>query len=125
MRYMMFIKHPDDYDVGMVPQSLFGAMGEFVGEQIRKGVFIDGAGLQPLAKATRVRLAGGKIKVTDGPFSEAKEVIGGYSLIEARTHADAVALATEFMELHRIHWPEFEGEAELRALEGVGEPPKA
>lgn len=125
MRYMMLIKHPGDYDVSQVPQALFGAMGEFVEDQSRKGVFIDGAGLQPLAKATRVRLAGGKIKVTDGPFSEAKEVVGGYSLIEAKTHAEAVALATGFMELHRIHWPEFEGEAEVRPLEDMGEPPRA
>jgi hypothetical protein len=125
MRYMMFIKHPGDYDVGKVPPALFEAMGAFVEEQIRNGTFIDGAGLQPLSKATRVRLADGKITVTDGPFSEAKEVVGGYSLIEAKTHADAVALATRFMELHRIHWPEFEGESEIRPLEDMGEPPRA
>jgi hypothetical protein len=118
---MMFIKHPGDYDVSKVPSSLFGAVAEFVQEHIENGVFIDGAGLQPLAKATRVRLAGGKISVTDGPFSEAKEVVGGYSLIEAGTHADAIALATRFMDLHRIHWPEFEGEAEVRPLEDAGE----
>jgi len=120
MRYMMFIKHPGDYDVSKVPQSLFAAMGEFVEEQIKKGMFIDGAGLQPLSKATRVRLSGGKITVTDGPFSEAKEVVGGYSLIEAPSHADAVELARKFMELHRVHWAEFEGESEVRPLEAVG-----
>ena len=81
---------------------------------------IDGAGLQPLAKATRVRLAGGKLRVTDGPFPEAKEVIGGYALCELPTHDEAVALAREFMELHRVHWPAFEGEAEVRALENPG-----
>lgn len=124
MRYMMFIKHPRDYDPSQVPPALFGAMGEFVGEQIKNGMFIDGAGLQPLTKATRVKLARGKITVTDGPFSEAKEVVGGYALIEAKSHADAVALATRFMELHRTYWPEFEGESEVRPLE-VGEPPKA
>ena len=117
MRFMMFIKHPGDYDASNVPPALFGAMGEFVEENMKKGVIIDGAGLQPLAKATRVRLAGGKINVTDGPFSEAKEVVGGYALIEVPTHADAVALATRFMDLHRLHWPEFEGEAEVRPLE--------
>jgi hypothetical protein len=80
-------------------------------------ILLDGAGLQPLAKATRVRLAGGKVNVTGGPFSEAKEVVGGYALCETKTHAEAVALATKFMDLHRIHWPEFEGEAEVRPLE--------
>jgi len=125
VRYMMFVKHPKDYDVSEVPPALFAAMGEFVGESIKSGMFIDGAGLKPLANATRVRLSGGKVKVTDGPFAEAKEVVGGYSLIEAKTHADAVELATKFMELHRIHWPAFEGEAEVRPLEEMGEPPKA
>jgi hypothetical protein len=120
MRYMMFIKHPGDYDVSKVPASLFGAMGAFVEEQVKKGAFIDGAGLQPLSKATRVRLSGGRITVTDGPFSEAKEVVGGYSLIEAKSHAEAVEIATEFMELHRIHWPGFEGESEVRPLEDMG-----
>lgn len=125
MRYMMFIKHPADYDIADVPQALFGAMGEFVEESAKKGLFIDGAGLKPLSSATRVRLSGGKIKVTDGPFSEAKEVVGGYSLIEAKTHAEAVELATKFMELHRIHWPTFEGEAEVRPLEEMDEPPQS
>lgn len=119
MRFMMFIKHPEDYDPREVPQALFGAMGEFVEENAKKGVFIDGAGLQPLAKATRVRLAGGKIEVMDGPFSEAKEVVGGYALCETKTHEEAVALASRFMELHRLHWPGFEGEAEIRPLEGA------
>ncbi len=117
MRFMMFIKHPEDYDGKNVPPALYEAMGEFVEEQIKKGSFIDGAGLQPLAKATRVRLAGGKITVTDGPFTEAKEVVGGYALCELATHEDAVALATKFMDLHRIHWPGLEGESEVRPLE--------
>lgn len=117
MRYMMFIKHPGDYDVSKVPPALFEAMGAFVQAEIEKGTFIDGAGLQPLSKATRVRLANGKITVTDGPFSEAKEVVGGYSLIEAKTHTEAIDLARRFMELHRVHWPEFEGESEVRPLE--------
>src|SRR5512141_2247912 len=65
MRYMMFIKHPGDYATDEVPESLYAAMGEFVEEQTRKGMFIDGAGLQPLTRATRVRLSGGKITVTD------------------------------------------------------------
>lgn len=121
MRYMMFIKHPSDYDPTAVPQALFGAMDEFIQEYAKKGVFIDGAGLQPLSKATRVRLSGGKIAVTDGPFSEAKEVVGGYALCECASHEEAVDFATKFMELHRIHWPGFEGESELRPFEVVPE----
>jgi hypothetical protein len=114
---MMFVKHPGDYEQSNVPPALFEAMGEFVEENAKKGILLDCAGLQPLVKATRVQLAGGKIKVSDGPFSEAKEVVGGYALCEIATREEAVALARQFMELHRIHWPGFEGEAELRPLE--------
>lgn len=117
MRYMMFIKHPRDYAGLQPPAALYEAMGRFVEENAKKGVFLDGAGLKPLVDATRVRLAGGRITVTDGPFSEAKEVVGGYALCECKTREEAVALAREFMELHRIHWPEFEGESELRPLQ--------
>jgi hypothetical protein len=120
MKFMMFIKHPGDYDIKDVPPALFEAMGEFVQDSATKGMFLDGAGLKPLKHATRVRLTGGKIKVTDGPFSEAKEVVGGYSIIEAASHADAVELATKFMELHRLHWPGFEGESEVRPFEDMG-----
>ncbi|HEX6309783.1 MAG TPA: YciI family protein [Longimicrobiales bacterium] len=117
MRFMMFIKHLEDYYGRDVPAGLFAAMDELVEENTKKGVLIDTAGLQPLAKSTRIRLAGGKIQVTDGPFTESKEVVGGYALCEIATHDEAVAFATKFMDVHRIHWPEFEGEVEVRPLE--------
>lgn len=122
MRFMMFIKHPEDYGDEEPPPALYEAMGEFMGEQAKKGVFLDGAGLQPLAKGTRVRLSDGEISVTDGPFAEAREVVGGYALCELATREEAVALAREFMELHRRHWPGFEGESELRPLEEPDSP---
>lgn len=78
-------------------------------------------GDKPRTLTTRVgRL---ELKVTDGPFSEAKEVVGGYALCEANTHDEAVALATKFMDLHRIHWPELEGETEVRPLEDTSDQP--
>jgi len=120
---MMFIKHHENYRVEDVPQSLFDAMGEFVGESLKNGTMIDTAGLQPTKAGTRVRLSGGKIRVTDGPFTETKEVVGGYAIVEAKSKAEALALATKFMELHRVHWPAFEGECEVRPLEDMGEPP--
>lgn len=123
MRYMMFIKHTEDYRMEEVPQSLFAAMGEFVEESFKNGLLIDTAGLQPTAKGKRVRLAGGKITVIDGPFAESKEVVGGYALVEAKSNDEALALATRFMDLHRVHWPAFQGECEVRPLEAM-EPPK-
>ena len=117
MKYMMFIKHGEDFKMEDVPQSLFGAMGQFVEESMKNGSVIDTAGLQPTSKGTRVRLSGGKIKVTDGPFTEAKEVVGGYALINAKSKAEAIDIATRFMDIHRVHWPAFEGECEVRPLE--------
>ena len=117
MRYMMFIKHQENYKMEDVPQSLFGAMGEFVQESFKSGLLVDTAGLQPTSKGKRVRLSGGKLTVTDGPFAESREVVGGYAIVEAKTYDEAMTLATKFMELHRVHWPAFEGECEVRPLE--------
>ena len=117
MRYMMFIKHPEDYRGKTPPAGLYEAMGEFVGAAQKSGVFIDGAGLQPTDAGTRIKLKAGRITTTDGPFTESKEIVGGYALVETRTHQEALDLAMQFVELHRIHWPEFECECEVRPLE--------
>ena len=117
MRYMMFIVHSEDYRQEDVPQSLFDAMGKFVEESQKSGAFVDGAGLQPTKQGFRVRLSKGKLKFTDGPFTEAKEVVGGYALIEAKSRKEAQEIATRFMEIHRVHWPAFEGSCEVRPLE--------
>ena len=114
---MMFIKHREDYKMEDVPQSLFTAMGEFVGEALKNGTMLDTAGLEPTAKGKRVRLSAGKLTVLDGPFTETKEVVGGYALVEAKSYDEAMKLATKFMELHRVHWPAFEGECEVRPLQ--------
>lgn len=117
MRYMMFIKHTEDYRGKPIPQGLIEAMGEFIGECSRQGKFIDGAGLKSSHKGKKVQLRGGELRVIDGPFTETKELVGGYSIMEADSDEEALDLARRFMDLHRIHWPEFEGECELRPLE--------
>src|SRR4051812_37589263 len=119
MRYMMFIKHTEDYRMEDVPQALFTAMGDFVGEAMKSGAIIDTAGLQPTSKGKRIRLSGGKLNVIDGPFVETKEVVGGYALVEAKSDDEALTLARRFMDIHRIHWPQFEGECEVRPLEAM------
>ena len=116
-RYMMFITHSEDYRNQTPPPGLYEAMGEFVDANLKSGALIDTAGLQATSAGTRVRLSGGKINVTDGPFTEAKEIVGGYALVEARSKKEAIDLATKFMDIHRIHWPEFEGACEVRPLE--------
>ncbi len=117
-RYMMLITHSEDLRSESVPPSLHDEMGEFVTENLRKGVLIDTNGLRPTSEGTRVRQSRRKLTVTDGPFTEAKEVVGGYALVEVGSKKDAVDLATRFMEIHLRHWPDFEGACEIRPIDG-------
>ena len=122
MRYMMFIKHTRDYANVQVPASLYEAMGKFIDETAKSGQFVGGAGLLPTAEGSKVKLSGGKISVVDGPFTESKEIVGGYALIDATSKKEALELARRFMELHLNHWPTFEGECEIRPLEEEVQP---
>lgn len=117
MKFLMLIKHAESYRSHPIPQGLMDAMGEFVTEGFASGVLKDTAGLKGTADGIRVRSTGGKLKVTDGPFTEAKEVVGGYALVEVKSKEEALQVARQFMDLHRIHWPEFDGECEVRPLE--------
>jgi hypothetical protein len=71
-------------------------------------------GLGPTALGARVRLSGGQLKVIDGPFTEAKEVVGGYAQFELKSKKEAIESAVRFMELHKKYWPGWEGETEVR-----------
>ena len=119
MKYLMLIKHTEKYRNEEIPQALMQAMGEFVTKGFESGVLKDTAGLRPTAEGFRVRLSKGQLKVTDGPFTEAKEVIGGYAMVELASREEALEMARQFMELHRLHWPEFEGESEVRPVEAM------
>jgi hypothetical protein len=117
MKYLMLIKHSETYGLHSVPQALMDAMGGFVSEGLKSGVLKDTAGLKPTAEGFRVRSSGGRLKVSDGPFTEAKEVVGGYAMVDVASREEAMKIAREFMELHRVHWPAFVGECEVRPLE--------
>ncbi len=119
MKYLMFIKSSESYRSQPIPQGLLDAMGESIAEGFKSGVLKDTAGLKASAEGFRIRLNRGKLHVTDGPFTEAKEVIGGYALVEVKSKEEALQFARRFMELHRKHWPEFEGECEVRPLDDM------
>jgi hypothetical protein len=93
---------------------LMADMGKLVEEMTRSGVLIDTAGLRPTAEGFRVRLSGGKMRVTDGPFTEAKEVIGGYAILEAKSKDEAIELTKRFLKIHGDEW---ELECEVRRLD--------
>jgi len=119
MKYLMLIKHSESYRSQPIPPGLMDAMDKFVTEGLKTGVLRDTAGLKSTAEAVSVRSIGGKLKVTDGPFTEAKEVVGGYALVEVKSKEEAHNVARQFMELHLVHWPAFEGECEVRPLEDM------
>jgi hypothetical protein len=123
MKYLTFIRHSESYRQSPPPAALMEAMGKFVEKSLKDGTLVDTGGLLPSKDGVRVRLANGKITVTDGPFAESKEVIGGWAILQASTKADAIRIATEFMELHRKYWPEFEGESEVRPMFDPGTGP--
>jgi hypothetical protein len=119
----MFIRHPESHRQAGPPAALMQAMGAFIEKSMKDGSLIDTGGLLPSKEGARVRLKSGTITVTDGPFSEAKEVIGGWAILKFDSKEQAIRNATEFMELHRVHWPEFEGECEVRPMFEPGEGP--
>jgi hypothetical protein len=94
------------------------AMGKLAEEAIKSGRMLASGGLAPTATSKRVRLSHGQITVIDGPFTEAKEVVGGFAIMEFSSHEEAIQSAKEFMELHKKYWPNFEGVSEIRQVFG-------
>lgn len=114
MRFLSMIRINENS--GQVPsEQLMNDMGKLIDELTREGVLISTAGLRPTAEGVRVRLHGGKVSTTDGPFTEAKEVIGGYAIVEAASVKDAVELTKRFL---RVHGDEWNIECEVRQLDG-------
>ncbi len=114
MRFMTLVKGFEG--VGAPPQALMDAVAKLAEEAAERGTLIETGGLFPLAAGARVRLSGGKITVTDGPFAEAKEVVGGYAVFEVSSKQEMIEGAVRFMELHQRHWPGWEGETEIREM---------
>ena len=118
MRFMYIVTSPQPMK-GPTP-ALMEAMGKLSEREIKAGRMIDNGGLTPLQQGARVSVTDGKLRVTDGPFVEAKEVIGGYAIFELRDKEEALAMAREFMQLHLDHMPGWEGTCELRAFFAPG-----
>jgi hypothetical protein len=123
MRFMMMVKSAENS--GLPPKALMDAIGKLSEEASKAGTMIDAGGLAPTRMGTRVRLSGGQIKLTDGPFTEVKEVVGGYAMFQFKSKEEAIKGAVRFMELHKTHWPGWEGETEVRQVFGPEEfPPR-
>jgi len=114
MRYMMIVKAAENQ--GPPPKALMEAIDKLSEDASKAGTMLGAGGLGPTGLGARVRLSGGKVTVTDGPFTEAKEVVGGYAQFELKSKKEAVDAAVRFMELHKQHWPGWEGETEVRQM---------
>jgi hypothetical protein len=121
MQYLMLIKiaNTPDYEAGKPPPTeLLEAMGELMGEWSKAGAIVSSAGLRPPSEGARLRLSSGKVKLTDGPFTEAKEVIGGFFVLEVADKPTAVEMTRRFVELHKqVLGDDFQLECELRQVE--------
>lgn len=114
MRFMTMVKSAEN--AGPPPKALMDAMAKLGDERFKEGTMIEIGGLLPSAAGVRVRLVDGKLTVTDGPFVESKEVVGGYAVIEVKSKKEAIEQTLRFMQLHKEHWPGWDGETEIRQI---------
>ncbi|HKT00845.1 MAG TPA: YciI family protein [Rugosimonospora sp.] len=115
MRYLILLKAVQS--TTPPPPELMDAIMQLGDEATKAGALLDTAGLAPSAAGARVRLAGGELSVTDGPFTEAKEMIS-YALYQVRSKEEAVEWASRFLKLHRDLWPGWEGDADVLKVFG-------
>jgi hypothetical protein len=116
MRFLMLVKHGEN--PGPPPKVFLEAMAKLGEDAAKSGTMIASGGLVPISKSTRVRLSGGRVSAIDGPYSEAKEVVGGFAMFELKSKEEALEGAKNFMELHKKYWPGWEGETEIRQVLG-------
>jgi hypothetical protein len=97
MRFMIRVKATSDSEAGVMPEEkLMADMAAYHEELARAGMLLDGSGLQPSTKGWRIQYAGGKRTVVDGPFAETKELVAGYTLIQAKSRAEALEWTKRF-----------------------------
>ena len=115
MRFLSMIRIEEKE--GQAPsERLMNDMGKLIEEMTREGTLVRTAGLRPTKEGIRIRQRHGKLSTVDGPFTETKEVIGGFAIVEAKSMAEAIELTKRFL---RVHGDEWDIECELRQLDGA------
>ena len=114
MRFMTIVKGPEN--AGMPPQKLFDEIERLAKEHAEKGILVGRGGLLPTAAGARARIKRNSIDIKDGPFTEAKEVIGGFAIYELPSKAEMIKLTREFLQMQNDIWPDWEGEVEIRQM---------
>ena len=113
MKFMFIVKSA--HAMGPSPK-LLEEMHKLAKREIEAGRLLDNGGLMPIEMGAQVCISDGRLHVIDGPYAEAKEVVGGYAVFELKDKEEAVASAVEFMQLHKDHLPGWEGTCEVRAF---------
>ena len=113
MRFLSMIRVNENCGLA-ASDRLMDDMGKLIEEMSEAGVLLETAGLRPTAEGVRIRLRHGKLSVTDGPFTESKEIIGGYAMIQAATREEAIDWTSRFLKIHGEEW---EIECEVRQVE--------
>jgi hypothetical protein len=114
MRFMIMVKANKNSEAGVMPEEkLIGAMAKYHEELVKAGVLLDASGLQPTSKGWRVKYSGGKHNVVDGPFTESKELIAGYTLIQVKSRDEALEWTKRFPSPFGA---DADGEIEVRQL---------
>jgi hypothetical protein len=112
MRFMVMVKATKESEAGKMPSNeLLSAMAKFNEEMVRAGVMLDGNGLQPSSKGARIRFSGAKRTVIDGPFTETKELVAGYWILQCKSLAEAIEWIKRCPNPH-----DEDGEIEIRQL---------
>lgn len=115
MRYLMVVTPTTNF--GAPPPAMLEAMGKLMGESSKNGTLVDGGEFSGAQGYGVMRLQSGKVsEVSDGPYAEAKEAIGGYAVLEYATHEAAVKGTREFLDLHAKNWPGWEGTVAMHQL---------
>ncbi|HWC24628.1 MAG TPA: YciI family protein [Flexivirga sp.] len=120
-RFMGFVRMEEN--IGMPPKELFEAMDGYIAKQSEKGVFLDGGGLFGTEDAVNFISHKGEVSRVDGPYAEAKEVVGGWAIMQYDSLEAAIADQQEFAELHAKHWPEVTVISTMRQISDGPEAP--
>lgn len=121
MRFMMMFRPADSKaaEAGLPPNpDEMVAMGKLIGDMAEAGVLIATEGLMPTSAGMKMRSSGGKITVTDGPFTEAKEIIAGFCMVQVKSKDEVIEWGKRFFEIVSE-----DGESEIRQMYDVGEAP--
>jgi hypothetical protein len=118
MRFILLGKFDNEAEAGIGPRpELTGPIGNLIAEMTAAGVLVDTAGLMPSATGVRLRGENGRVTVTDGPFPETKEVIGGYAIVDVASRDEAIAWARRFLQIHiDVLGPSHRSTTEVRPL---------